>query len=97
LQETRYLKKSKIAEEQNKFIAKVRKNNVITSPRLRELVERRKWLIQDKKYDNAIEVNNEISREREKLSEYKEESNDQILTKKLEKLASNTNRYIGAI
>lgn len=54
LQETRYIKKSKIVEEENKYLAKMRKTSVVTSPWLRQLMEKKKWLIHDKKYDDAI-------------------------------------------
>lgn len=60
MQETKHSKKSKIVEEQVKFLNKIRKNIVITSPRLRQLVEKKKWLIHEKKFEEAITVNNQI-------------------------------------
>jgi hypothetical protein len=71
MQETKYNRKSQIIEEENKFLKKVRRNSVLTSPRMTELTERKRLLIRDKRYQNAIEINYELARERERLSESK--------------------------
>lgn len=97
MQETKYLKKSKLIQEENQYLNKTRRNSVITSPWLRELLEKKKWLIRDKQFDEAIKVSNEINREKVKISELKEESNETALHKKLQKLGAQTNRYLGAI
>ena len=94
LHETKYLKKEKIIQEENRFLSKLKKSAVLTSPWLRQLIEKKKWLIHEKKFEEAIDVGHEINRERLKLNDFREEANEVVLNKKLGKLANKTNRYI---
>lgn len=97
MKQTRYARNSQLAEEETKYIAKSRRHSVLTSPRINELLDRKRWLIKDKRYDNAIEVSQQISRERARISECRQQAHGEVLTKKLEKLANKTNQYLGAI
>lgn len=63
-----------------------RRNSLITSTKLRELVEKKKWLVKEGKFSDAIQINYLIEGERKKIEEQKEESLDYTLRKRVQSM-----------
>lgn len=63
-----------------------RRNSLVTSTKLRELVEKKKWLVKEGKFSDAIQINYLIDGERKKIEEQKEESLDYTLRKRVQSM-----------
>lgn len=61
-----------------------RKTAIITSPKLKQLEDKKKWLIKDRRYSNALRVNEMIKQEKGKLLDNREEKLSLLLEKKIE-------------
>lgn len=49
------------------MVKSARRHSVVTSPKLVELLERKKWLVKDGRYSDAIKVNYMIEGEKKKI------------------------------
>ena len=56
----------------------------MTSPKLRELSEKKKWLIKDGNYHRALEVNNQLQSEVKRLETNNERKVYRSVDKKIE-------------
>ena len=54
------------------MVRSARRNSLITSPTLRELLEKKKWLVKEGKYAEAIKINYLIEAEKRKIEEHNE-------------------------
>lgn len=67
INKTKTHKLKELSSETQRMIENGRKNLIITSPKLRELSERKKWLVKDGNYHDAIRINHQIEQEKRRL------------------------------
>ena len=70
IKRTRREKLRELAVESSRLEDHARRTSVMASPRLRELSEKKKWMVRDGRYNRALDVAEEISQEKRRLSHY---------------------------
>ena len=68
------------------MVKSARRHSIITSSKLRELLEKKKWLVKEGKYADAIKINYLIEEEKKKIEEHNEESLDYAFRKRVKTL-----------